>query len=65
MVNRRERRGGRFYRYSLGVHYEQSPVNKSPSIVANCRRDGQMREDGNGGSDPNYYLDRFDDIDAD
>ena len=31
-------------------------------MVANYERDGQMRIDGNGGSDPNYYPNSFDDL---
>lgn len=50
------------HRYRLGVNYEQIPVNKCPFKVSNYERDGQMRVDGNGGSDPNYFPNSFDDI---
>ncbi|MFO7447567.1 MAG: catalase, partial [Ignavibacteriaceae bacterium] len=53
------------HRYRLGVNYEQIPVNKCPYKVANYERDGSMRVDGNGGSDPNYFPNSFDDIYAD
>lgn len=50
------------HRYRLGVNYEQIPVNKCPYQIANYERDGSMRVDGNGGSDPNYFPNSFDDI---
>ncbi len=53
------------HRYRLGVNYEQIPVNKCPFAVNNYQRDGFMRVDGNGGGDPNYYPNSFDDIYAD
>ncbi|MEW6196597.1 MAG: catalase [Bacteroidota bacterium] len=53
------------HRYRLGVNYEQIPVNKCPYAVNNYQRDGYMRVDGNGGSDPNYHPNSFDDIYAD
>ncbi|MDH3251597.1 MAG: catalase [Ignavibacteria bacterium] len=53
------------HRYRLGVNYEQIPVNKCPYMVTNYQRDGFMRVDGNGGSDPNYFPNSFDDIYAD
>ena len=53
------------HRYRLGVNYEQIPVNKCPYMVANYERDGHMRVDGNGDSDPNYSPNSFDDIYAD
>ena len=53
------------HRYRLGVNYEQIPVNKCPFAVNNYERDGAMRVDGNGGSDPNYFPNSFDDIYAD
>ena len=53
------------HRYRLGVNYEQIPVNKCPFAVNNYERDGAMRVDGNGGSDPNYSPNSFDDIYAD
>lgn len=52
-------------RYRLGVNYEQIPVNRCPFMVNNYQRDGAMRVDGNGGSNPNYYPNSFDDIVAD
>ena len=53
------------HRYRLGGNYEQIPVNKCPYLVSNYERDGQMRVDGNGGSNPNYFPNSFDDIEAD
>jgi len=50
------------HRYRLGANYEQIPVNKWPYMVANYQRDGSMRVDGNGGADPNYSPNSFDDI---
>ncbi len=50
------------HRYRLGANYEQIPVNKCPYAVSNYERDGAMRVDGNGGSDPNYRPNSFDDI---
>jgi catalase len=50
------------HRYRLGANYEQIPVNKCPFAVNNYQRDGAMRVDGNGGSDPNYFPNSFDDI---
>lgn len=52
-------------RYRLGANYEQIPVNRCPYAVNNYQRDGQMRVDGNGGSEPNYFPNSFDDIVAD
>ena len=49
-------------RHRLGANYEQIPVNRCPYLVANYQRDGQMRVDGNGGSDTNYFPNSFDDI---
>jgi catalase len=53
------------HRYRLGVNYERLPVNKYPYMVNNYQRDGSMRVDGNGGSDPNYRPNSFDDIHVD
>jgi catalase len=50
------------HRYRLGVNHEQIPVNRCPFMVANYERDGLMRVDGNGESDPNYFPNSFDDI---
>lgn len=52
-------------RYRLGANYEQLPVNRCPFMVSNYQRDGQMRFDDNGGSNPNYFPNSFDDIKAD
>jgi catalase len=48
------------HRYRLGANYEQIPVNKCPYATNNYQRDGMMRVDGNGGSNPNYYPNSFD-----
>ena len=53
------------HRYRLGGNYEQIPVNRCPFAVNNYERDGQMRVDDNGGSNPNYFPNSFDDIKAD
>src|SRR5882672_11485084 len=53
------------HRHRLGPNYEQIPVNKCPYAVNNYQRDGQMRVDGNGGSEPNYWPNSFDGIHAD
>jgi catalase len=50
------------HRYRLGANYEQIPVNRCPFAVNNYQRDGQMRVDGNGGSNPNYFPNSFDNI---
>ncbi|HYM20461.1 MAG TPA: catalase [Candidatus Kapabacteria bacterium] len=50
------------HRYRLGANYEQIPVNKCPFGASNFERDGAMRVDGNGGSNPNYYPNSFDGI---
>ncbi len=47
-------------RYRLGANYEQIPVNRCPFATNTYQRDGQMRIDGNGGSNPNYYPNSFD-----
>ena len=49
-------------RYRLGSNFEQIPVNRCPFATNNYHRDGQMRVDGNGGSNPNYYPNSFDNI---
>lgn len=49
-------------RYRLGANYEQIPVNRCPFATNNYQRDGAMRIDGNGGSEPNYYPNSFDSI---
>ncbi|KGO86780.1 catalase [Flavobacterium rivuli WB 3.3-2 = DSM 21788] len=49
-------------RYRLGANFEQIPVNRCPYMTNNYHRDGQMRVDGNGGSNPNYYPNSFDTI---
>ncbi len=53
------------HRYRLGSNYEQIPVNRCPFAVNNYQRDGLMRIDGNGGSNPNYFPNSFDNIKAD
>jgi catalase len=53
------------HRYRLGVNYEQIPVNKCPYAVNNYERDGGMRVDGNGGAQPNYFPNSFDNIKPD
>ena len=53
------------HRYRLGVNYEQLPVNRCPFAVNNYERDGAMRLDGNGGSEPNYFPNSFDSIKPD
>ena len=53
------------HRYRLGGNYEQIPVNKCPYAVNNYERDGQMRVDDNGGSNPNYSPNSFDNIKPD
>ncbi len=52
------------HRYRLGANYEQIPVNKCPFMVKNYQRDGSMRVDGNGGSEPNYFPNSFDNVEA-
>ncbi|RIJ42607.1 catalase [Pontibacter oryzae] len=49
-------------RYRLGANYEHIPVNRCPYMVSNYQRDGQMRVDGNGGSQPNYFPNSFDGV---
>ncbi|MES2329432.1 MAG: catalase [Bacteroidota bacterium] len=49
-------------RYRLGGNYEQLPVNRCPYATNNYQRDGLMRLDDNGGSNPNYFPNSFDDI---
>jgi catalase len=53
------------HRYRLGVNYEQLPVNKCPYMVENYQRDGHMQLGENGGSNPNYRPNSFDDITVD
>ncbi len=50
------------HRHRLGGNYEQIPVNRCPYMVNNYQRDGQMRVDDNGGSNPNYFPNSFDNI---
>lgn len=49
-------------RYRLGGNYEQIPVNRCPFATHNYQRDGLMAVNGNGGSEPNYYPNSFDDM---
>ena len=53
------------HRHRLGVNYEQIPVNRCPYAVNNYERDGAMRVDENGGSNPNYFPNSFDNIKPD
>jgi catalase len=53
------------HRYRLGSNYELIPVNRPVNPVQNHQRDGFMRVDDNGGDNPNYFPNRFDDIEAD
>ncbi|MCX8481534.1 MAG: catalase [Sediminibacterium sp.] len=53
------------HRHRLGGNYEQIPVNKCPYMVNNYERDGLMRVDENGGSNPNYFPNSFDNIKPD
>ena len=50
------------HRYRLGTNYEQIPVNRSPFAVNNYQWDGQMPTDRNGGSNPNYFPNSFNEI---
>lgn len=52
-------------RYRLGGNYEQIPVNRCPFMTNNYQRDGLMAINGNGGSNPNYFPNSFDDIEVD
>ena len=49
-------------RYRLGANYEQIPVNQCPYAVINYQRDGHMQTGENGGANPNYRPNSFDDI---
>lgn len=53
------------HRYRLGTNYEQIPVNRCPFATNNYQRDGGMRMDGNGGEEPNYFPNSFDDMEID
>lgn len=50
------------HRYRIGVNYDSLPVNKCPYAVNNYHKDGAMRFDGNGGSNPNYRPNSFDTV---
>jgi catalase len=50
------------HRHRLGGNYEQIPVNRCPYMTNNYERDGAMRIDDNGGSNPNYFPNSFDNI---
>lgn len=52
-------------RYRVGTNYQLLPVNRCPFEVNNYQRDGAMRFDENGGSDPNYYPNSIDNITTD
>jgi len=47
------------------IIWEQISANRCPVTTHNYQRDGQMRVDGNGGSDPNYFPNSFDAIKID
>ncbi|MET3114159.1 catalase [Pedobacter sp. CG_S7] len=49
-------------RHRLGVNFQQIPVNACPFMVNNYHRDGQMRVDDNGNSDPNYFPNSYGDV---
>ncbi len=49
-------------RYRLGANYEQIPVNQCPYGATNYQRDGHMQIGDNGGANPNYRPNSFDDI---
>lgn len=53
------------HRHRLGPNYELIPVNRPLSGISNYQRDGYMRVDDNGGENPNYFPNSFDDIEAD
>jgi catalase len=53
------------HRYRLGANYQQIPVNRPIVPVHHHQRDGYMTVDGNSGSNPNYYPNSFDNIEAD
>lgn len=53
------------HRYRLGANYEQIPVNRPRNSVSNHQRDGLMSINGNGGDNPNYFPNSFDEIEAD
>jgi catalase len=53
------------HRHRLGGNYEQIPVNRCPYAVNNYQRDGAMSVQGNGGKNPNYFPNSFDNIKAD
>jgi catalase len=53
------------HRYRIGVNYEQLPVNRCPFMVNNYQRDGAMAVNGNGGSEPNYFPNSFDEVKPD
>ncbi|MBK5245521.1 MAG: catalase [Eubacteriaceae bacterium] len=50
------------HRYRLGTNYEQIPVNQCPYGHSNYQRDGLMQVGDNGGANPNYRPNSFDDI---
>lgn len=53
------------HRYRLGANYEQIPVNRPINSPNNYERDGYMRVNDNADDKPNYWPNRFDDIEAD
>jgi len=52
-------------RHRLGTNYEQISVNRCPVATHNYQRNGQMRMNGNGGSNPNCLPNSFDAIKID
>lgn len=52
-------------RHRLGTNYEQISVNRCPFATHNYQRNGQMRVNGNGGSNPNYFSKSFDAMEID
>ncbi len=49
-------------RYRVGVNHNQIPVNQAHAKINNHQRDGQMRVDGNSGSQVNYEPNSFSNI---
>jgi catalase len=48
------------HRYRLGPNYHLLPVNRPKGVkMMNYQRDGYMRFEANGGSEPNYYPNSF------
>jgi catalase len=47
------------HRHRMGVNYDSLPVNQPKCPVHTYHRDGYMRFDANGGSEPNYQPNSF------